>query len=77
MNPSRYPLLNIGGNTVSEIWFNVAEAASYLRTTPGSVRNLVYRRQITSYKPFGKLLFKKDDLDRAIRTSKRGGHDGN
>ena len=52
-------------------WLTTSEAAAYMRTTPGEIRNKVYRGQLQPYKPFGRLLFKRIDLDRLIETSKR------
>lgn len=54
-------------------WLNTKQAAEYLGTTDGGVRNRVYRGQLAVYKPFGKLglsYFKKSELDRLIETSK-------
>jgi excisionase family DNA binding protein len=57
----------------SQKWLNAREAAQYLRTSVGSVRNMVYRGQLTPYKPFGRLLFNRCELDRAIEISRNGG----
>lgn len=47
-------------------WFTAREAAEYLRTTVGSVHNMVYRKQLDYFKRLGRLLFRKTDLDRLI-----------
>ncbi len=64
----------------SSDWLNAVEAAIYLRIfrKDGSpcverVRNLVNQRKIPFYKPFGRLLFKKTDLESLIESSKKGG----
>lgn len=49
-----------------------AEAAIYLRKSPGAMRNLVYRRQITAYKNNRRLLFKKIELDRWMEKCRIG-----
>ena len=57
-------------------WLSVKEAAEYLRTTEGAIRNRIYRGQIVVYKPFsirGKSLIKRSDLDQLIEASKQGG----
>jgi hypothetical protein len=60
-------------------WMNAIEAARHLRIlrsdgTPceESVRNLVSKGKVPSYKPFGRLLFKRSELDRLIESSKKG-----
>ena len=47
-------------------WLNSKQAAEYLGTTDKNIRNLVLERRLPAYKPFGKLLFEKADLDRKI-----------
>lgn len=42
------------------------EIAFYLRRSIGAVHNLVYRKQIPAYKVGGRLLFKKEEIDRWI-----------
>jgi hypothetical protein len=53
-------------------WFTSREAAVYMGTTPGSIRNQVYRGQLTPYKRLGRLYFKKSELDRQIQSPKKG-----
>jgi len=55
------------------MWLSTEDAAAYLRTTAGSIRNLVYRRRLSCYKPFGRLLFNRDELDRLVRAFSQGG----
>jgi hypothetical protein len=50
-------------------WLNSKSAAEYIGTTVGSLRNMVMRQQLSAYKPFGYLLFKKSELDRLIEAS--------
>ncbi len=54
-------------------WMNAKAAAGYLQTTVGGIRNLVYRGRLVPYKPFGRLLFKRVDLDRLIERTRRDG----
>jgi len=50
------------------IWLNSKEAAQYLRTSVQQIRNWVYQGKLRAYRLFGKkLLFKRVDLDAAIR----------
>jgi excisionase family DNA binding protein len=53
-------------------WLTTKEAAHYLRTSQGGIRNMVWRGQLYCYKPHGRLLFKKSDLDRVVERSRRG-----
>ncbi len=45
------------------IWLSTNEAAEYLRTTPKQIRNWVYQGKVRFSKLFGRLRFKKSDLD--------------
>ena len=49
-------------------WLTVKELADYLGSTPGAIRNMVYREQLSAYKPFGLLLFDKNEIDRIIKS---------
>jgi excisionase family DNA binding protein len=67
-------------NFESSEWLSATEAAVYLRIfkddgTPcvGRIRNLVNMGKIPFYKPFGRLLFKRSELDSLIESSRRGG----
>ncbi len=53
-------------------WLNAKEAADFLRTSVPAIRNLVWRRRLFAYKPNGRLLFRKSDLDRLIEGSRKG-----
>ncbi len=60
-------------------WLNAVEAAVYLRlfkrnVTPSveSLRNLVCQKRIPSYKPWGRLMFKRTELQNFIETSRKG-----
>lgn len=60
-------------------WLNVIEAAKYLRllTKDGKpcvarMRNLVNQGRIPFYKPFGRLMFKRSELQKLIETSRQG-----
>ncbi len=58
------------------IWLSVREAAIYLRIlkddgepSEGAIRNLVYRNKLKAYKPNGRLLFSRRELDEYIENS--------
>lgn len=53
----------------NKIWMNSDDASIYLGTTPGSIRNMVYRRQLPAKKLGNRLKFRKQDLDRFIDNS--------
>lgn len=64
-------------------WLNTIEAATYLRIFRKDgkpcverLRNLSSQGRIPSYKPFGKLLFKRSELQKIIEASRRGSHRG-
>lgn len=61
-------------------WLNAAEAASYLRILrkDGSpctarIRNLVHQGRIPFYKPYGRLLFKRSELEKLVESYRKGG----
>jgi len=61
-------------------WLTSNKAALYLGTTVGSIRNRVYRGDLTPYKPFGKngrLYFDKFELDRIMQKARLGSIYGN
>lgn len=49
-------------------WLTVDEAASYLRVSQRTMRNLVAKERVTTYRfePGGNLRFKREDLDRCL-----------
>lgn len=60
-------------------WLNTEEAAVYLRllTKKGQpckerLRNLVNKGRIPFYKPFGRLMFRRSELQTIIETSRQG-----
>lgn len=61
-------------------WLNAFEAASYLRIFSRNgrpcvarIRNLVNLGKIPFYKPYGRLLFKRSELEKLIESSRKGG----
>lgn len=59
-------------------WMSAREAAIYLRIIKRNgepslerLRNLVSQGMIPSYKPYGRLLFKKSELKQIVEKSKR------
>lgn len=60
------------------IWLNTKEAAELLRVSPNSLRIMVCRGEIPSYKLGKRLRFKKSELDELLESSKtEGGFYGN
>ena len=64
-------------------WLSITEAAQFLRIFRKSgkpcerrIRNLVYMGKLPVYKPFGRLLFKKSELQKIIESSRMGTLDG-
>jgi hypothetical protein len=64
-------------------WLNSSEAATYLRLLTRSgqpcmhrLRNLVCKGKLPFYKPFGRLMFKRTELEKLIVTSRQGIHNG-
>lgn len=51
------------------IWLDSKDAARFLRVSVGSLRNMVYRRQIVARKFRRKLYFKASELNRLIEDS--------
>ena len=60
-------------NLSDKYWLTTAEAAVYLGTSGGSIRNQVHRGQLIAKKRLGRLYFRRTDLDRLIEISKKGG----
>jgi len=66
----------------SSEWLLPEEAARYIRVfkrdkvTPcvQRIRNLISQKRLRAYKPFGRLLLKKSELDLIIETSVVGGN---
>lgn len=50
-------------------WMNSDEASAYLNTSVGSIRNMVYRGQLSAKKLGNRLKFKKSDLDSLLTNS--------
>jgi hypothetical protein len=50
-------------------YLTTREAAAYVGSTPAGIRNRVYRRQLLPKKFFGRLMFRRADLDRLIEAS--------
>lgn len=53
-------------------WMRTEDAAKYLRTSVGQIRNMVYRGQLRPRKFNRRLYFRKADIDRAIESSRNG-----
>lgn len=52
------------------IWLNTKEAAEFLRISPNSLRIMVCRGEIPSYRLGKRLRFKKSELDKLLESSK-------
>ena len=48
-------------------WFTVAQAGDYLGITEQAMRGLLKRRQITAYRPNGRVFVSREDLDAWVR----------
>lgn len=73
MNPKKYPTLSrvtqlVSGSRDQQMnhYLTAQEAAVYLRKSSGAIHNMVYRRQLTAYKPGGRLLFRKEEIDQWV-----------
>jgi excisionase family DNA binding protein len=51
-------------DTSNRRWFTVDQAADYIGRTPEAIRGLVKRRELTGYKPDGRLQLDRTELDR-------------
>lgn len=51
------------------IWLNSADLAEYLRSSEGSVRQMVYKGIIKPYKIGRKNLFKRSEIDNLLESS--------
>lgn len=51
-------------------WLKSEDAAKYLRTSVGQIRNMVYRGQLKARKFQNRLYFKRRELDFLLETSK-------
>lgn len=51
-------------------WLKSEDAAKYLRTSVGQIRNMVYRGQLKARKFQNRLYFKRRELDFLIESSK-------
>lgn len=77
LNKRRYPVLNFGQDPkrikmpVDGFWLDAKEAANYLRVSVASLHNMVFLRQVPSYKLGRRLRFKRTDLDLLIEASKK------
>lgn len=76
--------LQIVDGTQESDWLNSTEAARYLRLLSRNgqpclnmLRNLVHQGRIPFYKPFGRLIFKRTELEKFIVTSRQGNQSGN
>jgi hypothetical protein len=79
MNNSKNEILHALDFSSSD-WMSAEEAAVYLRIfrKDGSpcverLRNLVCKRKLPFYKPFGRLLFSRNELKRLTESSRKGG----
>lgn len=50
-------------------YLTINELASYIKRSPGAIRNLVLRRKIPYRKPVGRLLFDRGEIDRWVGRS--------
>ena len=67
---SRKPLPTMG---ISDPLYTVEEAAEFLRTTVGAVRNLVWRKKLRAYKPQKRILIRHSELMTFVESSRTTG----
>jgi excisionase family DNA binding protein len=53
-------------------WLTVPEAARYLHMPEGSLRNRISDGRIPSYKPAGRVLVRKSELETLALSTRRG-----
>ncbi len=64
---------NRNSNGANQKWLTAHETARHLGISVQGVYNLVWCGKLTRYKPFGRLLFKRTELDQMIEASRKGG----
>lgn len=74
--------IQIGDSKITESslkieWMSTEEAASYLRISVKSLRNLTSNGKIPHYKFFKLNRYRKDELQKLLLTHKRGVSNGN
>lgn len=52
-------------------WLGVEEVAALLHVAPQTIYNLVWQRKLPHYKPGGKLLFSRQEIEKIIIRSKK------
>ncbi len=62
---------NCTARKVATRFLTTKEAAEFLCTSEGEIRNKVWRGQLPAYKPFRKLLFREDDLVHLVEVSEQ------
>ncbi len=73
MNKTKYPTPSRPASMRTQAepnFYTAKETAVYLRMSVGAVHNLVYRKKLTAYKPGGRLLFKKEEIDSWIERNR-------
>lgn len=59
--------------SVPKKWLNLKQAAEYLGATPRAIEAYVLKGKLTCFKPFGRLLFDLNELDRIVEASRKRG----
>jgi excisionase family DNA binding protein len=54
-------------HTSNRRWLTVDQAADYIGRSPEAIRGLVKRRELTGYKPDGRLQLDRTELDQWMR----------
>ena len=54
-------------DTTERRWLTVDQAADYIGRSPDAIRGLVKRRELTGYKPDGRLQLERTELDQWMR----------
>jgi excisionase family DNA binding protein len=73
MSRRKYPGLTVAREKSIALprFLNIKEAAELLKTSPGAVRNLVWRRKLVTYKPGRKVLIREEDLLRFLESTRK------
>jgi excisionase family DNA binding protein len=58
-------------DTSNRRWITVDQAADYIGRSPEAIRGLVKRRELTGYKPDGRLQLDREELDGWMRGEPR------
>ena len=61
----------IESSSIESRWLNLKQAAQYLGTTVRAVEAYVLKGKLPCYKPFGRIIFDRFELDKIVATSRK------